>query len=84
MDQNSTNDTEKRNWRERLGIGSRELPRLSGEFAKMPETISLDVKAGSADPARRKASANGAPHALKRPQLPEPQQQMPQGAAAGS
>jgi cell division septation protein DedD len=38
MDQNSTNDTDKRNWRERLGIGSKEMPRISGEFSKTPET----------------------------------------------
>lgn len=34
MDQDSTNGSEpdKRNWRERLGIGAQELPKLSGEF----------------------------------------------------
>jgi hypothetical protein len=34
MDQNSTNgsDTDKRNWRERLGIGAKEMPKLSDEF----------------------------------------------------
>jgi hypothetical protein len=36
MDQNSTNDTDKRNWRERLGIGNKEMPRISGEFNKAP------------------------------------------------
>lgn len=39
MDQNSTNDTDKRNWRERLGIGGKDLPRISGEFAKTPEPV---------------------------------------------
>ncbi len=29
MDQNSTNGTDKRNWRERLGIGTKEMPRIS-------------------------------------------------------
>ena len=43
MDQNSSNDTEKRNWRERLGIGGKELPRLSGEFSKAPETIPAEA-----------------------------------------
>jgi hypothetical protein len=34
MDQNSTNgsETDKRNWRERLGIGAKEMPKLSDEF----------------------------------------------------
>ena len=34
MDQNSTNGSEpdKRNWRERLGIGAKEMPKLSDEF----------------------------------------------------
>ncbi len=43
MDQNSSNDTDKRNWRERLGIGGREMPRLSNEFAKTPETVSAEA-----------------------------------------
>ena len=45
MDQNSSNDTDKRNWRERLGIGGKELPRISGEFTKAPETIPVEDKA---------------------------------------
>ena len=34
MDQNSTNGPgpDKRNWRERLGIGAKEMPKLSDEF----------------------------------------------------
>ena len=34
MDENSTNGTgpDKRNWRERLGIGAKEMPKLSDEF----------------------------------------------------
>ena len=43
MDQNSSNDTDKRNWRERLGIGSKDLPRISGEFAKTPETVTAEA-----------------------------------------
>jgi hypothetical protein len=42
MDQNSSNDTDKRNWRERLGIGGKEMPRLSGEFTKTPETVAAE------------------------------------------
>jgi cell division septation protein DedD len=34
MDNNSTDDTDKRNWRERLGVGSKAMPRISEEFAK--------------------------------------------------
>jgi hypothetical protein len=36
MDQNSTNGTDKRNWRERLGIGTKEMPRISEEFNPAP------------------------------------------------
>ncbi|HUQ37807.1 MAG TPA: SPOR domain-containing protein [Aestuariivirga sp.] len=43
MDQNSTNDTDKRNWRERLGIGGKDMPRISGEFAKTPETVATEA-----------------------------------------
>ena len=82
MDQNSTNDTDKRNWRERLGIGGREMPRLSGEFTKTPEAIVPD-----AAPVRPAQSvANPAPMAPRMPMkagsapAARPQQQvMPQG-----
>ena len=43
MDQNSSNDTDKRNWRERLGIGSKDMPRISGEFTKAPETVAEEA-----------------------------------------
>jgi hypothetical protein len=36
MDQNSTNGTDKRNWRERLGIGAKEMPRISEDFNPAP------------------------------------------------
>jgi cell division septation protein DedD len=40
MDQNSTNGTgiDKRNWRERLGIGTRDMPKISDEFKPPPAT----------------------------------------------
>ena len=44
MDQSSSNDTDKRNWRERLGIGNRELPRISGEFSRSKEATLIEVK----------------------------------------
>ncbi len=44
MDQSSSNDTDKRNWRERLGIGNRELPRISGEFSRAKEATLVEVK----------------------------------------
>ena len=85
MDQNSTNDTEKRNWRERLGIGGKEMPRISGEFTKAPETLPLKrSRHGCAGPARGKTGAHGAAHAYKvrrASPVARPQQQMPpQGA----
>src|SRR5512139_3349769 len=37
MDQDSTNGTsDKRNWRERLGIGTRDMPKISDEFKAQP------------------------------------------------
>ena len=38
MDQDSTNGatSDKRNWRERLGIGTRDMPKLSDEFKSQP------------------------------------------------
>ena len=39
MDQDSSNGAgpDKRNWRERLGIGAKELPKLSDEFRDDPQ-----------------------------------------------
>ena len=82
MDQNSANDADKRNWRERLGIGGKEMPRLSNEFTKAPEPVAME--AASVRPAQ--PVAKPAPMA---PRLPmkagaapaaRPQQQvLPQG-----
>ena len=52
MDQNSSNDTDKRNWRERLGIGGKDMPRISGEFTKTPETVAPEASAGAPRPSR--------------------------------
>ena len=50
MDQNSTNGagTEKKNWRERLGIGAKEMPRLSEEFKQAPAAPASPPPAGAA------------------------------------
>src|SRR3990170_3596302 len=84
MDQNSTNDTDKRNWRERLGIGGKDMPRISGEFTKAPEAVTQETA-----PVRPAQSvAKPAPMAPRLPMkaaaspAPRPQQQvLPQGAA---
>jgi SPOR domain len=39
MDQKTSNDADKRNWRERLGIGTKDMPRISDEFAKPKEPV---------------------------------------------
>ncbi len=83
MDQNSTNDTDKRNWRERLGIGGKEMPRLSNEFTKTPETVAAEVTslrpvqavAKPAPMAPRVPVKAGTAPAAARPQ----QQVLPQG-----
>ena len=53
MDQNSTNGagTDKRNWRERLGIGAKEMPKISDEFRAEPQIQT--VSSGGAKPASR-------------------------------
>ncbi len=83
MDQNSSNDTDKRNWRERLGIASKDMPRISGEFAKTPETVAVEVApvrpahtvAKPAPMAPRVPAKAGTAPAAARPQ----QQVLPQG-----
>ena len=79
MDQNSSNDTEKRNWRERLGIGGKELPRISGEFSKPPETIPFEEKAEVklAQPVAKPAPMAPRLPMKAAPQVVRPQQQMP-------
>ncbi len=82
MDQNSANDADKRNWRERLGIGGKEMPRLSNEFTKAPVAV-------AADAAPVRAAQSVAKPAPMAPRLPmkaaatpaaRPQQQvLPQG-----
>ena len=77
MEQNSSNDTEKRNWRERLGIGGKELPRIAGEFSKAPETIPFEEKAEVklAQPVAKPAPM--APRMPMKAPVARPQQQMP-------
>jgi hypothetical protein len=56
MDQDSSNGAgpDKRNWRERLGIGAKELPKLSDEFRDEPQMTSEPAPpAGTARPAPR-------------------------------
>lgn len=64
MDQDSSNGAgpDKRNWRERLGIGAKELPKLSDEFRDEPQ-ISAPPPAGTAKPAPRAPVTKPAPMA---------------------
>ena len=64
MDQDSSNGAgaDKRNWRERLGIGAKELPKLSDEFRDEPQ-ISAPPPAGTARPAPRAPVTKPAPMA---------------------
>ena len=45
MDQNSTNGAgaDKRNWRERLGIGAKEMPKISDAFREEPKVNALPM-----------------------------------------
>ena len=66
MDQNSGNTTDKRNWRERLGIGKTavpgDLPKLSDDF-KATTLTPAAPKPTSPSPAVRPGMAKPAPHA---------------------
>ncbi|MEI7598835.1 MAG: SPOR domain-containing protein [Aestuariivirga sp.] len=64
MDQDSSNGAgpDKRNWRERLGIGAKELPKLSDEFRDEPQ-MSAPPPAGTARPAPRAPVTKPAPMA---------------------
>jgi hypothetical protein len=65
MDQDSSNGgagPDKRNWRERLGIGAKELPKLSDEFRDEPQ-IAPPPPAGTARPAPRAPVTKPAPMA---------------------
>jgi cell division protein FtsN len=42
MDQKTSNDADKRNWRERLGISTKDLPRISEEFARPKEPVLME------------------------------------------
>jgi hypothetical protein len=66
MDQNSGNTTDKRNWRERLGIGKTaapgDLPKLSDDFK--PATAASEApKPTTSSPAIKPGMAKPAPHA---------------------
>jgi len=66
MDQDSTNGAgpDKRNWRERLGIGAKELPKLSDEFRDVPQmSTQPPPPAGTAKPAPRAPVTKPAPMA---------------------
>ena len=71
MDQDSSNGAgpDKRNWRERLGIGAKELPKLSDEFRDEPQIASPTPPpaAGTAKPAPRAPVTRPAPMAPRGP-----------------
>ncbi len=94
MDQSSSNDTDKRNWRDRLGIGSRDMPRISGEFTKSSQATVVEEKievhaaqpVAVAKPApmapRVPTKAEGAPPQVGRPNGHSPQSAAPQSSDA--
>lgn len=65
MDQ-SSNDAEKRNWRERLGIGAKEMPKIADEFAKPAEPVLVTPKA-KGDPVVVAKPAPMAPRVAAKP-----------------
>ncbi|HMT14939.1 MAG TPA: hypothetical protein PKE19_09325, partial [Aestuariivirga sp.] len=69
MDQDSTKGPDKRNWRERLGIGKQELPRIAEEFkdevkaVEKTVTDTIEALGGPATPAP--GAARPAPRVVK-------------------
>jgi hypothetical protein len=56
MENNSTGGNDKRSWRDRLGIGTKDLPRIAEEFkAAEPTRIVVAPQPGEAKPAPRAA-----------------------------
>lgn len=88
MDQDSSNGTgpDKRNWRERLGIGAKELPKLSDEFRDGPQMTSQPAPpAGTAKAAPRAPVTKPAPMAPRvAPKPAQPAAEAPGPAAAPS
>ncbi len=86
MDQNSTGGSDKRNWRERLGIGTKDsvivagkdMPKVSGEFKAVMEPEAGPVRAASAAPVR---PAPMAPRPAAKP-TPAPGSARPAGLSA--
>ncbi len=85
MDNNSTNDPDKRNWRERLGVGNKTMPRISEEFAKPAEPAIVMPRATprAVQPVSVAKPAPMAPRVAPKsaPQIVRPQQQAPTQSA---
>jgi hypothetical protein len=65
MDNDSTGNNDKRSWRERLGIGQKDLPKISDDFKAAP--AAPPVRATSAAPIAAKPVARPAPAAPRAP-----------------
>ena len=83
MDQDSSNGAgaDKRNWRERLGIGAKELPKLSDEFRDEPQ-VAPPPPAGTAKPAPRAPVTKPAPMAPRVAPRAAPAEAPPSSAPA--
>lgn len=83
MDQDSSNGAgpDKRNWRERLGIGAKELPKLSDEFRDEPQIAAPPPPAGTARPAPRAPVTKPAPMAPRVAPRPSPAAEAPTPSA---
>jgi len=69
MDQNSSNGSgpDKRNWRERLGIGAKEMPKLSDEFREEPAKEQPAPEAAKPAPRAAQPVTKPAPMAPRAP-----------------
>ncbi len=87
MDQKTSNDADKRNWRERLGIGTKDMPRISDEFARPKEPVLVSEqpkpKAVQGQPIVVAKPAPMAPRVSAKPAERPPAQPQPSTASSG-
>jgi hypothetical protein len=81
MDNDSTGNNDKRSWRERLGIGQKDLPKISDDFKSAP--TASPVRATSAAPIAAKPVVRPVPAAPRAPAPVAPRVAVPAAPVVG-
>jgi hypothetical protein len=82
MDNDSTGNNDKRSWRERLGIGQKDLPKISDDFKAVP--AAPVVRPTSAAPIAAKPVARPVPAAPRAPAPAAPRSPLPAAPVVGA